>query len=145
MRAGRSAGHANYNTHMLKSAAYALMKWLSRIDGIWYRPRTFITGCRNIQTPVLQDAKPLAKSTGVWVKRTRKQITQTPVNVSTKEIWFSLRKIREQNLFDQRFFLLVFLFRFELHIFWMPLKAAVRSGTRSDFAMKLLCTSAFVL
>lgn len=144
MRAELSARHANYNTHMLKSAAYELMKWLSRIDGISYRPRTFITGCRNIQTRVLQDAKLFAKSTGVWVKRTKKQITQRPVNVSTKEIWFLLEKSgNKTNL--TRDFLLLFLFRLELHIFWMPLEAAVRSETRSDFAVKMLCAPAYVL
>lgn len=130
MRAELSARHANYNTHMLKSAAYELMKWLSRIDGISYRPRTFITGCRNIQTRALQDAKLFAKSTGVWVKRTRKQITQTPVNVSTKEIWFLLEKSGNKTNLTRDFFYYYFYSGLNYTFFGCPgrQRYAVRHG-----------------
>lgn len=130
MRAELSARHANYSTHMLKSAAYELMKWLSRIDGISYRPRTLITGCRNIQTRELQDAKLFAKSTGVWVKRSRKQITQTPVNVSTKEIWFLLDKSGNKTNLTRDFFIIIFIQAWITHFFGCPWRQqyAVRRG-----------------
>lgn len=68
------------------------------------------------------------------------------MNVSTKKYDFPFEK-SGTNLFDLRFLYLsiILLSMLEVRIFWMPLEAAGLCKTRSNVAMKLLCTSACVL
>lgn len=82
-------------------------------------------------------------------KRTRKKIPQKQAETMSPPKKYNFvckkkQKLWQQNTFDLRF-LWTPLSVLELHIFWMPLEAAVLSETRSNVAVKLLSTSACVL